>query len=327
MDIASWAGLVALFAISVAVLAATGIAIAAFCQNREISLWPPRIGQRPIASSPGKDSASLNTRLIAASSTVLGSSESVAPRMSGASGVVRPYQYRDVKMPTKDRLFDSEFSVDQAREFYENIAPHYDQRNSGKLIRTHRQTTYIIKQFQEVRPELHVLDLGAGTGVHIASSFIDHSTVSWDCVDFSSAMHQQFRSHFSNTVLASRITTHLGEIHSIIGDLDEASYDIILLSLVLSSMPRIPDFGQLVRLIAPGGAIIISDIDPGYAALHPHYAVEVDGTRYALKLNPVNPFQLETKAREYGLEPLALLSIADNEVQQGYSFIALFQSS
>lgn len=325
MDIASWAVLVALFAISMAILAFTGIAIAAFCQNREISLWPPKVGQRPISSIYGKDPASLNTSLLVPSSTVPGSRESVTPSMSGASGVIRPYQYRDVKMPTKDRLFDSEFSVDQAQDFYQHIALHYDQRNSGKLIRTHRQTADLIRQFQEARPELHVLDLGAGTGVHIASSFINNRAMSWDYVDFSSAMHQQFQSHFSNSALASQITTQLGEIHSVIGDLDEASYDVVILSLVLSSMPRIPDFSQLARLITPGGVIIISDIDPGYAALHPHYAVEVDGTRYALKLNPVNPFQLETKARENGLQPVALFSIADNEVEQGYSFIALYQ--
>ena len=72
----------------------------------------------------------------------------------------------------KGQLFDREFTVDQAKEFYEAIAPHYDQRNSGKLIaRTHRVAARFIKELQTERSSLRVLDLGGGTGVHVASWF------------------------------------------------------------------------------------------------------------------------------------------------------------
>jgi SAM-dependent methyltransferase len=320
MDIAGWAVLVGVSTLSLAVVAAIGIATVAFCQGREMCLWPPKIGVRPIDSHHGKGPTSLNSGPAVTTLTP------TKPHASGASGVVRSYPARQIRLPAKDRLFDREFTVDQAWEFYQNVAPHYDQRNSGKLINTHRQTARLIRQTKPAGAPLRVLDLGGGTGLHVASSFIDDPGVFWHYVDFSSAMHEQLQNHFMNSVLARNLATHQNDIRASLNALVPTSYDVVLLSLVLSSMPSIPDFDQLAALVAPGGAIVISDIDPSYAALHPHYAVEVDGSRYALRLNPVNPLALISSAHNAGFHSSDPVSIADTNNDQLYSFIAVFKA-
>ena len=71
---------------------------------------------------------------------------------------------------------------------------------------------------------------------------------------------------------------HLAMYVGDINDLDllglkEEAYDVILLSLVLSSMPRMPDFATIAGLLAPRGSLIISDISPDYTQAHPYYEV------------------------------------------------------
>ena len=250
----------------------------------------------------------------------------VALEISDAYGIVRPYTETTVPTHAYDRLFEEEYTVYEALEFYEKIADHYDQRNSARLIGTHRETARAINQIRAGRTELRVLDLGGGTGLHVASSFIDDQSTLWEYVDFSHAMSNQLRAHLSGSTLANRIRMHHCDIHEILPALEPRAYDVVLISLVLSSMPKTPAFENLARLVAPGGAILISDIDPTYAALHPYYAVEVNGTRYALRLNPINPHDVFTAAEAFGYRPSHPLSVADN-AGQPYSFIAKFQSA
>lgn len=317
MGVASWAVLVGICALAVALVAAIGISVTAFAQGRDLSLWPPRIGQRP----PAIDRRTGDTRLNTASIAAL--EEPAKQRVSGASGVVRAYRKQDVSLPSRDQLFDQEFTVEQSAQFYQLIASHYDERNSGELITTHLETIRRIKMVRANRPNLRVLDLGGGTGLHIAMAFFDDQNVSWDYVDHSSAMLDQFRRNFSNTALFQNVRVYLEDMLAVLPRLSDESYDVVLLSLVLSSMPNIPDFNHLTRLVAPGGALIISDIDPSYTLIHPFYAVQVDGYRYALRTKPVKPVDLMNRARISGFQTDDLVSIVDNNTD--YSFLGVFR--
>jgi hypothetical protein len=55
MDVGSWALLVVTCALVVALLAGVAISVAAFAQGRDLSLWPPKIGQRPPDTDPRRD--------------------------------------------------------------------------------------------------------------------------------------------------------------------------------------------------------------------------------------------------------------------------------
>ena len=127
---------------------------------------------------------------------------------------------------------------------YELIAPHYDERNTRDLVITHRETVLRLKNIRNERSSLRVLDLGGGTGIHIAQAFFDEQNVSWDYVDHSVAMLNQFRQNFVNTPLFPKVRIHLDDMVNVLPRLSSESYDVVLLSLVLSSMPSIPDFGN-----------------------------------------------------------------------------------
>jgi ubiquinone/menaquinone biosynthesis C-methylase UbiE len=317
VDVASWAVLVGACALAVAMLAAVGIAVTAFTQGRELSLWPPKIGQRPLDTDRRRDGTPLSTVPIA----IL--PEPVRQSASGASGVVRTYRSHDISLPSRDQLFDKEFSVEHSLDFYQLIASHYDERNSGELITTHLETIRRIKMVRGDRSDFRVLDLGAGTGIHIAMAFFDDQDVAWSYVDYSSAMLDQFRQNFSNTALFQRVRTYSEDMLTVLPKLASQSYDVVLLSLVLSSMPVAPEFRHLTRLVAPGGALIISDIDPLYTLTHPFYAIPVDGNRYALRTRPVKPLDLMNQARAHGFQTDDLVSITDNNTD--YSFLGVFR--
>jgi ubiquinone/menaquinone biosynthesis C-methylase UbiE len=318
VDVASWAVLAGVFALVVALCAAIGISIAAFAQGRELSLWPPRIGERPPDYAVRRNGPMTQLSVpTMAEPTKLG--------MSGASGVVRAYRQPDISLPNRSQLFDREFGVDQCVEFYNLIAPHYDERNSGELITTHLETVRRIKMVRADRADLRVLDLGGGTGMYIAMSFFDEQNVSWDYVDHSSRMLDQFQRNFLNTALFLNTKVYLENITTLLPRLPSESYDVVLLSLVLSSMPDTPDFEYLTRIVAPGGALIISDIDPSYTLTHPHYAVQVNGSRYALRSRPVKPLDLVASARAHGFHADDLVSIVDNKTD--YSFLGVFRAA
>ncbi|ABW11783.1 hypothetical protein Franean1_2350 [Parafrankia sp. EAN1pec] len=91
------------------------------------------------------------------------------------------------------------------------------------------------------------------------------------------------------------------DMNRALDQLEAHSYDVIMLSLVLSSMPEPPDFGALRRLLRPGGSLIVTDINPGYTRDNPLYKVWVDGAVVALRITPVDPFEVIRRAGAAGL--------------------------
>ena len=64
-----------------------------------------------------------------------------------------------------------EFATNEAKEFYQKIAPYYDLRNSGNLVSTHLSTVARLQAIRDQHSSLRVLDLGGGTGKLIAIHF------------------------------------------------------------------------------------------------------------------------------------------------------------
>lgn len=53
---------------------------------------------------------------------------------------------------------DREYTVERAKDFYQEIAPSYDLRNSGNLVSTHLATVAQLQEARAQRPTLRVLD-------------------------------------------------------------------------------------------------------------------------------------------------------------------------
>lgn len=227
----------------------------------------------------------------------------------------------DPRLADVVRLYD----VDEAKQFYTEIAPDYDMSNSVDLLATHMEVIERINHSLRTKPELEVLDLGCGTGERTATFFLKDRHVHWTAIDFCQAMIGQFQQHLAGLPLRGRPNVHAEDINNVHHLLPARSYDIVLLNLVLSSMPRLPDFQHLAKLVAPGGRLIISDIDPGYTRAHPFYkAGTADGRRVALRTRPVEPLDVATRAKDAGLHLSEMARIGSADTS--YSFIAVFAS-
>jgi len=283
----------------VVTVAAVLFVLVGVLQGREVTLWPPKIGARP--ERPARDRAAERLPEPADSGC--------APSADPAAGAsASPY--------------DREFDAYQAREFYEQIASVYDTRNSGNLVSTHLATIARIQMLRAQRAALKVLDLGGGTGNPIATHFFNDENVEWTYVDFSSAVEARFRRHLDGYRLARKVVIESGDLTQVCRKLRHYRYDLVLLSLVLTSMPTLPDFADIVPLVAPGGSLIITDIGPGYIDLKPYYEVQVAGKLVALKMVPVDPIEIHRQVTAAGLIMTEITALGDDVPY--YSFVAAF---
>jgi len=267
------------------------IVVVAFVQGRGFSIGPASIGERPKGERPGP------LELPAAS-----------------NGTGSP----ELRLREVVRVFD----VSEAKSFYHAIAPNYDQRNSDNLIATHMETINRINEAKDVKPGLRVLDLGGGTGQNIATSFYRDARIHWTYVDFCPAMVEQLELHLRRRILSQNLQILIEDINRAHLRLQPESYDIILMSLVLTSMPELPDFGNIASLLAPNGRLVISDINPDYTQLRPLYkATARDGSIVAMRMRPVDPRLIAENAEAVGLRQLDLCRALPDD---SYSFISTF---
>jgi 2-polyprenyl-3-methyl-5-hydroxy-6-metoxy-1,4-benzoquinol methylase len=288
--------------VAIAILAVTGIFTAwAFWQGRSIELGPFikfHVKDAGKARDPADDIAE-------------------AP-----PGQDEPKHSPDSRLADVTRVFD----VVDANQFYGDIAANYDQRNSVNLLATHLEVISRIDQARTVKPELRVLDLGGGTGQNVATWFFKDNKIHWTYVDSSAAMVDQLQQHLAGRPLYERLTVHVEDINRIHLRLRPMSHDVVLMSLVLSSMPQLPDFSRIGALLSPGGMLIISDINPLYTAAHPYYkATAGDGSQVAMRTKPVQPLELTRRASEAGLHLTDMTQIGSADLS--YSFIAVFASA
>lgn len=179
---------------------------------------------------------------------------------------------------------DEIFNPDDAKGFYDSIASGYDDRNSASLHATHGKIIELVKR--QTRRGGCVLDLGGGTGKLIAHEFSDRRNLEWHYVDASPSMLARFSNNMDGSALD--VVTDLKDINSYLSDrITRAEFhgyfDIILLSLTLTSMHQNPDWEKIANLLKIGGLLIIADIDASYTARNPLYIIENQSRKFALR--------------------------------------------
>lgn len=255
----------------------------AFVQGRDISIWPPRIGPR-VPKGPEW--------------------EAILPKAA-----------RDLRV-------DREYGVHKSREFYQEIAPYYDLRNTGNLVSTHLATVAQLQEAHAQRGPLRVLDLGGGTGKLIAIHFFNDDDIAWTLVDSCPAMGEEFRRNLVGTPLGAHSKIILDDLTVAVREFEPESFDVIVLSLVLSSMPALPDFQDIGRLLTPGGQLIVTDISPGYTHANPLYKVAVRGRVVALRTQAVDPYEVIRRATAAGLRATRQRTLGEGNSY--YSFLTVF---
>jgi SAM-dependent methyltransferase len=263
-----------------------GVVVVALRQGRSITLWPPSLGAPATPARPIWSSGARN----------------------------RPHDNAPV---------DREYSVARSRDFYQKIARNYDLRSPGNLGLTQLATLAQIQAIRSRRSSLRVLDLGGGTGKMIAVHFFNDDAISWTYVDISPAMAAELRQNLEGCPLGDNLEVIVDDLNNAILELPAGTYDVIILSVVLSSMPALPDFDSIARLLAPRGTLIIADINPGYTRDKPLYKVTIDRNLVvALRTNPVDPYEVVRRATAAGLQMAGQKTIGEGHFY--YSFVTTF---
>lgn len=217
-----------------------------------------------------------------------------------------------------DSVFDDNFkkvyTVDEAVDFYQIIANKYDERNTNVVWDTHRQVILAINEKLNKRKEISVLDIGSGTGRLIATHYFDTDNVHWSCIEPSSEMSGQF----SENMKLSRVNykIHDCSIFEPSDEVDQKKYDVIILSLVLSSLPKNPDFSYIFDLMEEGGALLITDF---YESC-PYYDFHLNNKRIALYTRKVQFIEILKTCMSLGLS-LVLLDTIENRAGKENTFI------
>jgi ubiquinone/menaquinone biosynthesis C-methylase UbiE len=171
--------------------------------------------------------------------------------------------------------YDKIYKTEQCIEFYDRIAERYDERNTKVVLRTHRKVIAAIKAKRRNVEKLRVLDIGSGTGRQIAHQYYASENIQWHCIEPSDNMARQFRENMQGT--QAEITSQAQSIFDFKAS-TESKYDVVIVSLVLSSLPRDPDFGEISKCLAKGGVLIITD----FYESGQYYNFDIDNQKIAL---------------------------------------------
>jgi len=277
------------------IITTTILIIWAFLRGQPVELGPVKIGRRrriPRRLPPNKNGTSPPAPLL-------------APRSEGAMKI---------------------YDVNDAAQFYAAIAVNYDQGNSVNLLATHMEVIALISRVSETKPAARILDLGGGTGHAVVTHFFDNAFIRWTYVDFSPAMAGQLQQHLAGRPLYENLQVHVGDINHIHQSLRGRHFDIVLLNLVCSSMPQLPDFARIAELMEPDGLLIVSDINPQYTHAHPYYkGTTAEGTKVALRTRAVQPLDVLARTADAGLQLAEMRKIGSTKLS--YSFIGVFANN
>ena len=226
------------------------------------------------------------------------------------------YRWRKNKT---EGIYDFTYPTEDALKFYSAIAEGYDSRNSPSLQKSHLCTLEKIESFLENKNNWSVLDLGAGTGKLIALRFFNNPNSTWVVVDGSPAMMGEFSKNLSASKL--KIKTSIEEIESYLDRSENEKHDVVLVSYLLTSMPKNPDWLKLVRKVKDDGRLIIVDAEPSYTALHQHYSVSINNKTHALKTRPVSGTTLIEEIDKVGFTMESAATIKNGENPYAYIYV------
>ncbi len=202
------------------------------------------------------------------------------------------------------------FNIKNAIDFYNTIAKMYDERNSKKLLESHRRVIEEIENHLNEDRNYNILDLGGGTGKLITNHFFNKENITWTYVDKSTSMIKKFQEIMDEAPLRTEIIVE--DIDNIHNRLKGKKFDVIIISWVLSSMPHNPDFSLLKNLLADNGILIITDNDQAHSSLNPYYDFIIEGESYALEIRPINPLELEEELTEIGYKRINSMCTKDD---------------
>lgn len=238
--------------------------------------------------------------------------ESIIAVLASGGAFISCFVFQKVKKHLYDR--------DNAFRFYGKICEKYDERNTKFLKNSHIITVQNLKEAVLGLEEASILDLGGGTGINVAAHFFNRTNVTWHYIDITTEMRVAFEKNVSSASFSYNATT--SDINKFITQCNE-TYDAIVISFVLTSLPYSIDMNKLARLLKDGGSLVIADIEPQYTEKHPEYSVNIDGEVYSLTVSPVNALDLIEAAIKENLTFKYCQSIKKDDGER-YAYVLRF---
>ena len=221
--------------------------------------------------------------------------------------------------------YDLVFETSNAVQFYNEIAERYDARQSDELLETQYAVIRAARRTLSGRDRATVLDLGGGTGAEIGTHFAPRDQLRWVYVDLSGSMVHLFSRNLRKAHMKTTI---------ILGDAEEQAeffieegnrFDLVIMSWLLSSLPRSLSIEKLVPLLKADGRLIIADAHPQNLKARPLYGVSLGEKRVALRLRSVLASHLDKMAERAGLieaeEPVTVQGPENTH----YSFVRVYR--
>lgn len=151
-------------------------------------------------------------------------------------------------------------------DFFDDEAASWDDK-PGHRERA-RVVARAIADAVELRPDMTVLEYGAGTGL-LGLALADRVGVV-DFVDTSVGMIGVLRERIAATDPSGRLTAHLLDLGH--DDAPRTSYDLIVAMLALHHVPDTSGtIARLAGLLAPGGHLAIAELDAEDGSFHGHH--------------------------------------------------------
>lgn len=210
--------------------------------------------------------------------------------------------------------FDKVYKINESIDFYQVIATKYDERNTKVVLDTHRRVIRGINEELKKLESIDILDVGSGTGRLIASQFFEAENIKWNCVEPSENMAEQFIDNMRLSKLNYKMNK--SSIFNLNEEVKQKKYDVLILSLVLSSLPKDPDFEMLADLLKPNGVLIITDFYESCS----YYNFDYDNKNIALHMRKINFIELLKRCLNCGLT-LEYLDTIDNKGENENTFI------
>ena len=213
-----------------------------------------------------------------------------------------------------DRLFQPSESV----EFFDLIADQYDARNTSFVLDAHKQIIREISPLVDKQERTNVLDVGSGTGRAIALHYFERQSVQWTALEPSEQMRKMFRANMDGSGMSWEVIDGgLSDLPKFEG---KAPYDIVIMSLVLTSIEATPDLAGLIKLINKGGKLIIAD----FFDSSQYYDFNLSARRVALFNKKFPIFEIVEACLSCGMS-LNKVTRIPNKNNRGFTFVMTFE--
>ena len=201
--------------------------------------------------------------------------------------------------PAESEASTTEYSVSEALLFYDRIADVYDARLTRENLDTLRESAdRLLNSFPDVRQQLRVLDIGAGTGQFLRL-LEGAKRVHWTCIEPAVGMAQILRRFFEGPPLSPEI---LGVgLEDVPRYLQGRTFDAITLNFEISSLESIPDLSAVHSLLGENGVLIVSDGHPAIRSASSAFRVRCVDAIHALRIEHRPSSQLAYEITKSGL--------------------------